>query len=67
MSEILQESKVHPNTGHESPEEKQMGWVTNAMPWLLYAQEKHVYPLYRRLGGHQSCLDGHGKSRPHRD
>ena len=25
------------------------------------------YPLYRRLGGPQTGLDRHGKSRPHRD
>ena len=59
--------KVHPITGHESPEVEQRdsstlyltsaldggcGWST-PRPGSLYAPEKTRYPLYRRLGGPQ--------------
>jgi len=72
--------KVHPRTGHESPEGKQMygstlslilaldgGWVVNATPQPLYPREKPGTHCIGGRVGPRAGVEGCGKSLPPRD
>jgi len=71
--------KVHPITGHESPEEDRgiiysffnlgagWGWVVNATLRLLYPRERPGTHFIGGRLGPRAGLDGCGISRPHRD
>ena len=54
--------KVHLRPDYDGPDEEQM-----YSPGRFTPGKETRYPLYSRLGGPRACLDGCGKSRPHRD
>ena len=49
------------------PRHWRLGWGVSTTPRPLYPRGKTRYPLYRRLVGSRTGLDGCGKSFPHWD